>query len=297
AGRVHLRPQGPAAHHALPAAPRCRRAALVLLRCGPRARRQARPAALPAAAELQEGAGPPGGDAREPARRISRGLRVPPRELVRRRGLRAAPRAQRRAVYRRHRGRRDAGDRHRGLRLPQAPRRRVHRRRPAALDRDDRHGRRRLARRLRLLQARRHGLRPGARPAVPGAACRRDAARLIARSPPRFERLDGIPARLALAVLGRAWYSWRRYRTSEMIRDFFLGFIRIHVLHHAAEGPVYGLWLIEELGRHGYALSPGTLYPILRDLADGGYLRLERRLVSGRVRKYYRITPGGRRAL
>jgi DNA-binding PadR family transcriptional regulator len=82
-----------------------------------------------------------------------------------------------------------------------------------------------------------------------------------------------------------------------MIRDFFLGFIRIHVLHHAAEGPVYGLWLIEELGRHGYALSPGTLYPILRDLADGGYLRLERRLVGGRVRKYYRITPGGRRAL
>ena len=82
-----------------------------------------------------------------------------------------------------------------------------------------------------------------------------------------------------------------------MIRDFFLGFIRIHVLHHAATGPVYGLWLIEELGRHGYALSPGTLYPILRGLADGGYLHLEKRLVDGRVRKYYRITAEGRRAL
>ena len=82
-----------------------------------------------------------------------------------------------------------------------------------------------------------------------------------------------------------------------MIRDFFLGFIRIHVLHHAAEQPVYGLWLIEELGRHGYALSPGTIYPILRDLADGGYLRLEKRLVDGRVRKYYGNTVRGRRAL
>ena len=82
-----------------------------------------------------------------------------------------------------------------------------------------------------------------------------------------------------------------------MIRYFFLGFIRIHVLHHAAEEPVYGLWLIEELGRHGYALSPGTLYPILRDLADGRYLRLERRLVDGRIRKYYWITARGRRAL
>src|SRR5437660_5574389 len=78
-----------------------------------------------------------------------------------------------------------------------------------------------------------------------------------------------------------------------MVRDFFLGFIRIHVLHHAAEEPVYGLWLIEELSRLGYALSPGTLYPILRDLADGRYLRLER----GRIRKYYWITARGRRAL
>src|SRR5262245_16445898 len=82
-----------------------------------------------------------------------------------------------------------------------------------------------------------------------------------------------------------------------MIRDFFLGFVRIHILHHAAAQPVYGLWLITELGRHGYALSPGTLYPVLRGLADGGYLRLEKRLVDGRVRKYYAITAGGRRAL
>lgn len=83
---------------------------------------------------------------------------------------------------------------------------------------------------------------------------------------------------------------------SELVDDTRL-LPRLHPHPCAAEGPVYGLWLIEELGRHGYALSPGTLYPILRDLADGGYLRLERRLVVGRVRKYYRITPGGRRAL
>ena len=82
-----------------------------------------------------------------------------------------------------------------------------------------------------------------------------------------------------------------------MIHDFFLGFIRIHVLHHAAEHPVYGLSLIEELRRHGYALSPGTLYPILHGLAEAGYLRLEKRVVGGRVRKYYTSTARGRRAL
>jgi DNA-binding PadR family transcriptional regulator len=82
-----------------------------------------------------------------------------------------------------------------------------------------------------------------------------------------------------------------------MLRDFFLGFVRIHVLHHAAEEPVYGLALIEELARHGYSLSPGTLYPLLRGLADEGYLRLRRRLVDGKTRKYYTITARGQRAL
>lgn len=79
-----------------------------------------------------------------------------------------------------------------------------------------------------------------------------------------------------------------------MLRDFFLGFVRIHILHHAAEEPVYGLWLIEELKRHGYELSPGTLYPILHSLEDSGYLVVEERLVVGKVRKYYSITDDGR---
>lgn len=82
-----------------------------------------------------------------------------------------------------------------------------------------------------------------------------------------------------------------------MFRDFFLGFIKIHVLHHAAQEPLYGLSLIEELRRHGYALSPGTVYPILHGLTEAGYLVQEERVVGGKVRKYYSITKAGRRAL
>ncbi len=82
-----------------------------------------------------------------------------------------------------------------------------------------------------------------------------------------------------------------------MLRDFFLGFVKIHVLHHAAEEPVYGLALIEELRRHGYDLSPGTLYPLLHSLEQSGYLVREQRLVNGKVRKYYGITDEGRSAL
>ena len=46
-------------------------------------------------------------------------------------------------------------------------------------------------------------------------------------------------------------------------QELLSGFIRLHVLHHAAEGDLYGQWMIEELARHGYRVSPGTLYPML----------------------------------
>lgn len=82
-----------------------------------------------------------------------------------------------------------------------------------------------------------------------------------------------------------------------MLRDFFLGFIRVHILHHAAKEPVYGLWLIEELGRHGYKLSPGTLYPILHRLDKEGLLKSSSETVGGKMRKYYRTTPKGIRTL
>jgi len=82
-----------------------------------------------------------------------------------------------------------------------------------------------------------------------------------------------------------------------LTRDFFLGFIRIHVLHHAAEEAIYGMAMMEELRRHGYELSPGTLYPVLHGLERDGYLTREARIVEGKVRKYYRITDAGSAAL
>lgn len=82
-----------------------------------------------------------------------------------------------------------------------------------------------------------------------------------------------------------------------MLREFFLGFIKIHILYHAAQEPVYGAELAQELTRHGYDLSPGTLYPTLHRLHEQGYLDKETRVVGGRARKYYIITDKGRGAL
>ena len=42
-------------------------------------------------------------------------------------------------------------------------------------------------------------------------------------------------------------------------RTLYTGLIRLHILHHAAEGPIFGQAMIDELGRHGYRLSAGTL--------------------------------------
>ena len=79
--------------------------------------------------------------------------------------------------------------------------------------------------------------------------------------------------------------------------EFFRGLIRLHVLHHAATEPVYGLGLIAELRRHGYELSPGTLYTMLHGLEQRGYLRSEARRVDGHDRREYRATDLGLQAL
>ncbi len=83
----------------------------------------------------------------------------------------------------------------------------------------------------------------------------------------------------------------------DFFRDISLAFIRVHLLHHAGEGPIYGVEMIEELARHGYSLSPGTLYPILHGMEAGGILLSEKQVVDGKVRKYYHITDAGREAL
>jgi len=80
-------------------------------------------------------------------------------------------------------------------------------------------------------------------------------------------------------------------------REFFLGFIKIHILYHASKEPIFGVEIAEELARHGYRLSPGTLYPTLHRLKKEGYLESVAKVIGGRVRKYYQITAEGKLVL
>ena len=80
-------------------------------------------------------------------------------------------------------------------------------------------------------------------------------------------------------------------------RDLYSGLIRVHILHHAGKGPIYGLGMIEELAHHGYRIGPGTLYPILYGLEKKGYLRSFEERAGRSRRNLYRATPLGRKAL
>ncbi|HLN26714.1 MAG TPA: PadR family transcriptional regulator [Gemmataceae bacterium] len=80
-------------------------------------------------------------------------------------------------------------------------------------------------------------------------------------------------------------------------RHFFHGFIRLHILYHAAKDAIYGAEIAEELVRHGYRIGPGTLYPTLHLLEKLGYLRSYPETVEGRRRKYYRATAPGRKVV
>ena|SRR5690348_9523205 len=80
-------------------------------------------------------------------------------------------------------------------------------------------------------------------------------------------------------------------------QDLLSGFVRMHILHHAAEGDLYGQWMIEELAHHGYKISSGTLYPMLHGMERKGYLKSRKKQDGRTYRRVYRATPLGRKAL
>jgi PadR family transcriptional regulator, regulatory protein PadR len=82
-----------------------------------------------------------------------------------------------------------------------------------------------------------------------------------------------------------------------LTKMFFGGFVRMHVLYHAVKEPVFGVEMMEELSRHGYAVGAGTLYPMLHRLEAAGYLSVHTAVVAGKQRKYYRATARGEAAL
>lgn len=83
-----------------------------------------------------------------------------------------------------------------------------------------------------------------------------------------------------------------------VVREILLALWKIHILHHAVKEPIHGQWMLTELREHGYEVSPGTLYPLLRRMERFGWLKVVTKPDKNpRARRSYRITPEGRRTL
>jgi DNA-binding PadR family transcriptional regulator len=81
-------------------------------------------------------------------------------------------------------------------------------------------------------------------------------------------------------------------------REVLLSFWKVHILHHADSNEIHGQWILNELRRHGYEISPGTLYPLLNRMARLGWLQCKADPARGRrARKDYRLTRHGRKIL
>lgn len=86
-------------------------------------------------------------------------------------------------------------------------------------------------------------------------------------------------------------------RNNAKYQDLYIGLVRIHVLYHAANEPVFGQGMMTELGRHGYRLGPGTIYPLLHSMERRGWLKAQSMSVEGRKRRCYVATRQGKSAL
>ncbi len=90
---------------------------------------------------------------------------------------------------------------------------------------------------------------------------------------------------------------YRNKCMDEVDREILLSFWKVHILHHAGEEPIHGQWIITELRRHGYEISPGTLYPLLQRLVRHGWLDVTAQGGGRRARKDYRLTAKGKKIL
>lgn len=81
-------------------------------------------------------------------------------------------------------------------------------------------------------------------------------------------------------------------------REILLSFWKVLILHHASEEPIHGQWILTELRHHGYAISPGTLVPLLARMERRRWLKGTSDPQGGpRARRDCRLTAKGQSVL
>ena len=83
-------------------------------------------------------------------------------------------------------------------------------------------------------------------------------------------------------------------------KSIISGSMTMLLLSLLSEKDMYGYEMIDTLrqkSQNVFELKAGTLYPLLHGMEEKGLLSVYEKSVSGKTRKYYRITKEGRQVL
>src|SRR5881296_4252986 len=75
------------------------------------------------------------------------------------------------------------------------------------------------------------------------------------------------------------------------------GFLRLYIIHRIAQQPAHGYDIlrgIENKTEGSWRPGAGSIYPILKELVAGGYIRAGSYKKTGKPQHIYHITPEGR---
>ena len=88
--------------------------------------------------------------------------------------------------------------------------------------------------------------------------------------------------------------------TMKVNKNMVSGNTAMLILKLISEKDMYGYEMIDTLSKRSdnvFELKVGTLYPLLHSMVQSGYLESYNQEANGKLRKYYRITPNGKKYL
>ena len=83
-------------------------------------------------------------------------------------------------------------------------------------------------------------------------------------------------------------------------RSFMAGSTKLYILSVLSKGPLHGYGVLKEIKDKSdgcCTITPGTIYPVLRELERDGFIVSSKAMTSGRTRITYELTSRGKQVL
>ncbi len=83
-------------------------------------------------------------------------------------------------------------------------------------------------------------------------------------------------------------------------RSFMSGSTKLYILSVLSKGPLHGYGVLKEIKDKSEGcctITPGTIYPVLRELERDGFIVSSEAVTGGRIRITYELTERGKQVL